>query len=94
MSLRATFDCAEMIDLPAPGLWRDIAEGLVLPRDRRRGAILNHDGATLQATLEVVIQGLQAREIPVAQDPTSGSEADEDVTDAPDARAHATLRSG
>ena len=31
-----------------PGLWREIADGLVLPRDRRRGAILNHDGARLE----------------------------------------------
>ena len=30
-----------------PAAWRDIADGLVLPRDRRRGAIINHDGARL-----------------------------------------------
>jgi predicted PurR-regulated permease PerM len=55
------------------------------------GALL---AVPVAATLEVVIQGLQAREIPVAQDPTTGSEMDEDVTDAPDAQARATLRSG
>ena len=48
MSLRAALDCAEMINEPGPDLWREIADGLVLSRDRRRGAILNHDGATLR----------------------------------------------
>ena len=48
MSLRAALDCAEMIDEPSPDIWRDIADGLAVPRDRRRGAILNHDGATLR----------------------------------------------
>ena len=31
----------------APALWSEIADGLVIPRDRRRGAIINHDGARL-----------------------------------------------
>lgn len=46
-ALRAAADCATMIGETAPPLWRDIADGLVLPRDRRRGAIINHDGAKL-----------------------------------------------
>ena len=47
MSLRAAIDCAALIAEPAPALWREIADGLVVPRDRRRGAIINHDGARL-----------------------------------------------
>jgi predicted PurR-regulated permease PerM len=53
------------------------------------GALL---AVPLAATLEVVIQGLQAREIPVAQDPTTSSEPDEDLTDAPDARVSQAIR--
>jgi predicted PurR-regulated permease PerM len=55
------------------------------------GALL---AVPVAATLEVVIQGLQAREIPVAQDPTMASETDDHVTDALDTRTRATLRSG
>ena len=47
MSLRAALACAELIDAPARDIWREIADGLVLSLDRRRGAILNHDGARL-----------------------------------------------
>ena len=36
-----------MIGESAPEQWRSIADTLVLPRDRRRGAIVNHDGARL-----------------------------------------------
>ena len=36
-----------MIDEPTPVLWSQIAKGLVMPRDRRRGAIINHEGARL-----------------------------------------------
>ena len=46
-ALRAAADCATMIGETAPALWRDIADRLVVPRDRRRGAIINHDGAKL-----------------------------------------------
>ncbi len=47
LALEAAVDCATMIGEPAPELWRKIGERLVLPRDRRRGAIINHDGARL-----------------------------------------------
>ncbi len=47
LALDAAVDCAAMIGEPAPGLWRQIAAGLVVPRDRRRKAIINHDGARL-----------------------------------------------
>ena len=33
---------------PEPASWRDIADRLVVPRDQRRGAIINHDGARLR----------------------------------------------
>jgi trehalose/maltose hydrolase-like predicted phosphorylase len=46
-ALEAAVDCAAMIDEPAPPLWRRIAESLVVPRDRRRGTIINHEGARL-----------------------------------------------
>jgi trehalose/maltose hydrolase-like predicted phosphorylase len=46
-ALRAAADCATMIGATAPALWRAIADRLVLPRDRRRSAIINHDGAKL-----------------------------------------------
>ena len=36
-----------MIGETAPSLWCSIADTLVLPRERRRGAIINHDGAKL-----------------------------------------------
>ncbi len=57
MSLRAALDCAEMINEPGSDLWRDIADGLAVPRDRRRGAILNHDGATLRESQGGVPEG-------------------------------------
>jgi len=47
MSLKAAIDCAEMIGEPSPARWREIGDTLVVPRDRRRGAIINHDGARL-----------------------------------------------
>jgi protein-glucosylgalactosylhydroxylysine glucosidase len=48
MTLQAALDCAARIGERPPALWREIADGLVLPRDRRRRAIINHDGATLR----------------------------------------------
>ena len=40
----------------------------------------------IAAAIEVAIEGLQSREVPVAQDPTTGSsDADEDQSDVPDA---------
>ncbi len=47
MSLEAAIDCASMIGEATPTLWRAIADGLVVPLDSRRGAIINHDGARL-----------------------------------------------
>lgn len=47
MALRAATDCAAMIGEDAPAMWRDIADRLVLPRSRRRRAIVNHEGARL-----------------------------------------------
>ena len=47
LALEAAVDCAAMIDQPAADLWSQIAEGLVVPRDRRRRAIINHDRARL-----------------------------------------------
>jgi trehalose/maltose hydrolase-like predicted phosphorylase len=46
-ALEAAVDCAAMINEPVPELWSQIAGTLVVPRDRRRGAIINHDGARL-----------------------------------------------
>lgn len=47
MSLSAAADCAALIGEPEPEVWRAIADTLVIPRDRRRGAIINHEGARL-----------------------------------------------
>jgi hypothetical protein len=47
LALQAAVDCAAMIGEPAATLWTQIAKGLVVPRNRRRGAIINHDGARL-----------------------------------------------
>ncbi len=47
LAVQAAFDCAAMIGEPAPELWREIAQAMVLPRGRRRPAIINHDGARL-----------------------------------------------
>jgi trehalose/maltose hydrolase-like predicted phosphorylase len=49
-TLHEAADCGELIGRSVPGLWREIARGLVLPRDRRRGAIINHDRARLDET--------------------------------------------
>jgi trehalose/maltose hydrolase-like predicted phosphorylase len=46
-SLRAAAACAASIGEIAEPLWGVVADGLVLPRDRRRGAIINHDAARL-----------------------------------------------
>ncbi len=52
------------------------------------GALL---AVPMAATIEVAIQGLQAREVPVAQDPTSGTDVEgADLKDAPDSAAAAT----
>ena len=45
--LRHTSDIASAIGECPPEQWREIADGLVIPRDTRRGAIINHDGARL-----------------------------------------------
>jgi trehalose/maltose hydrolase-like predicted phosphorylase len=46
-ALREATACADAIGRGAPAAWDDIASRLVLPRDTRRGAIINHDGARL-----------------------------------------------
>jgi trehalose/maltose hydrolase-like predicted phosphorylase len=45
--LRGTIDLAGLIGDGVPALWAEIADGLVVPLDSRRGTILNHDGARL-----------------------------------------------
>ena len=45
--LRQAADIATAIGECAPPSWREIADGLVLPQDTRRGTIINHDGARL-----------------------------------------------
>ena len=45
--LRHASDIATAIGECPPAAWRQIADGLVTPRDTRRGAIINHDGARL-----------------------------------------------
>jgi hypothetical protein len=47
LALEAAVDCAAAIGEPVAGPWSEIAKRLVVPRDRRRGAIINHDGARL-----------------------------------------------
>ena len=49
-ALRAAMDCAVLIGEVPPGTWKDIADGLVIPRSRSRRAFINHDGATLRET--------------------------------------------
>ena len=39
--------CADAIGRDAPAAWREIAASMVIPRDARRGAIINHDAARL-----------------------------------------------
>jgi hypothetical protein len=46
-TLREAAACARLVGQSAPLDWLEIADGLVVPRDRRRGAIINHDGARL-----------------------------------------------
>jgi predicted PurR-regulated permease PerM len=55
------------------------------------GALL---AVPVAATIEVIIEGLQARDVPVAQDPTSGLDArdQDDMTNAPDAADESTTR--
>jgi trehalose/maltose hydrolase-like predicted phosphorylase len=45
--LREAIRCAELTGKRWPKRWQDIADGLVVPTDSRRGAIINHDGARL-----------------------------------------------
>lgn len=45
--LRHATDIAGAIGECPPPEWREIAEGIVVPQDSRRGAIINHDGARL-----------------------------------------------
>jgi trehalose/maltose hydrolase-like predicted phosphorylase len=46
-ALREAAACGRLVGKAAPTQWLAIADGLVLPRDSRRGAIINHDGARL-----------------------------------------------
>ncbi len=46
-ALQEATACARWIGCEPPAAWDEIASGIVLPRDRRRGAIINHDGARL-----------------------------------------------
>ena len=39
--------CADAIGRDAPAPWREIAADMVIPRDARRGTIINHDAARL-----------------------------------------------
>jgi hypothetical protein len=45
--LRQATEIGIAIGEDPPSRWCEIADGLVLPRDARRGAIINHDGARL-----------------------------------------------
>jgi trehalose/maltose hydrolase-like predicted phosphorylase len=56
-SLEAALECAALIGESPPRRWHEIAETLVVPVDRRRGTIINHDGATLQETQAGVPEG-------------------------------------
>jgi hypothetical protein len=60
LALRAASDCAATIGEPAPEIWSRIAAGLRIPRDRRRGAIINHDGARLSEPQGGVPEGAAA----------------------------------
>ena len=57
LALEAAVDCAALIGEPAAELWTEIARGLVVPRDRRRRAIINHDGARLSESQGGVPEG-------------------------------------
>jgi trehalose/maltose hydrolase-like predicted phosphorylase len=46
-ALREAAACAEAIGRDAPAAWGEIAANIVIPRDARRGTIINHDGARL-----------------------------------------------
>jgi trehalose/maltose hydrolase-like predicted phosphorylase len=46
-SLRQAAACAVSLGEDVPPAWNEIADGMVLPLDSRRGAIVNHDGARL-----------------------------------------------
>jgi hypothetical protein len=45
--LRQTVEIGTAIGECAPAAWSEIADRLIVPRDTRRGTILNHDGARL-----------------------------------------------
>jgi trehalose/maltose hydrolase-like predicted phosphorylase len=47
-TLRAASQCADLVGEEAPRQWAEIADALVVPRGSSRGAIINHDGATLR----------------------------------------------
>ena len=49
-ALRAAAACAALIGEVPSETWNDIADRLVIPRSRSRGAFVNHDGATLRET--------------------------------------------
>ena len=56
-ALREATACARLVDATAPQAWLAIADGLVLPRSARRGAIINHDGARLDEAQGGVPEG-------------------------------------
>jgi trehalose/maltose hydrolase-like predicted phosphorylase len=56
-TLREATAIATAIGECPPPVWREVAEGLVLPRDTRRGAIINHDGARLDEAQGGVPEG-------------------------------------
>jgi trehalose/maltose hydrolase-like predicted phosphorylase len=57
LALEAAVSCAAMIGERAADLWSQIAKGLVVPRDRGRRAIINHDGARLSEAQGGVPEG-------------------------------------
>ena len=56
-ALREATACARLIETEASPEWEAIADGLVLPRSARRGAIVNHDGARLDEAQGGVPEG-------------------------------------
>ena len=56
-ALQEAAACARLIAATAPAEWAEIAEGLVVPRRARGGAIINHDGARLDETQGGVPEG-------------------------------------
>ncbi|HEY2916345.1 MAG TPA: hypothetical protein VGI98_03930 [Candidatus Limnocylindrales bacterium] len=59
-ALQEAIACARLIGEAAPSGWQAIADGLVVPRDRRRGAIVNHEHARLTEVQGGVPEGAAA----------------------------------